>query len=47
MLNGDSNSKKQLCTCGALFFVHFFAVVLRDHNVKRPNLYTFNRGNVV
>ena len=23
------------------FFVHFFAVVLHDHNVKHPNLYTF------
>ena len=27
-------AKKQLCTHSTLFFVHFFAVVLHDYNVK-------------
>ena len=29
-------SKKQLCTRAAHFFVHFFAVVLHDYNLKLP-----------
>ena len=34
--NNRSNQQKQLCTCSTLFFVHFFAVVLHDYNVKLP-----------
>ena len=34
--NNRSNWQKQLCTCSTLFFVHFFAVVLHDYNVKLP-----------
>ena len=48
MLSGESNengekttigviSKKKLCTCIDTFFVHFFAVVLHDYNVKLPD----------
>ena len=29
-------SKKALCSCSTLFFVHFFAVVLHDCNVNIP-----------
>ena len=31
-----SLARKQLSTCSTLFFVHFFAVVLHDYNVKLP-----------
>ena len=57
MLSGEGNekgekqqwvklAKKQLCTCSTLFFVHFFAVVLHDYNVKLQKLpsYTFYDG---
>ena len=52
MLNGDAmitakkksivyvETKKQLCTSSAVFFVNFFAVVLHNHNVKRSSYYT-------
>ena len=42
-------TKKQLCTCSTPFFVHFFAIVSHDYNVKLPETssYTFYRGNVV
>ena len=33
---GLISNKKQLCMCCTLFFVHFFAVVLHDYNVKLP-----------
>ena len=31
--------KSHLCTCRTLFFVHFFAVVLHDDNVKLPETF--------
>ena len=60
MLNGEGNEngektigltsqKEQLCTC-THFFVHFFAVVLDDSNVKLPEtswLHVFPGGNVI
>ena len=43
--------QKQLCTVQHTFFVHFFAVVLHDYNVKLPETklpsYKFYEGIVV
>ena len=61
MLSGEGNagerwkttigliSKKATLHVQHTFFVHFFAVVLHDYNVKLPELlsYTFYGGNVV
>ena len=33
-------SKKALCSCSTLFFVHFLAVVLHDCNVNIPETST-------
>ena len=53
MLSGESNagerwkttigliSKKNNFACAAHFFVHFFAVVLHDYNVKLPETFFF------
>ena len=57
MLRGEGNengekttigliSKKSNLASAAYFFVHFFAVVLHDCNLKLLS-YTFYRGNVV
>ena len=37
-------SKKNNFTSAAHFFVHFFAVVLHDYNVKLPSRHTFYGG---
>ena len=32
----SKKKNQQLCTCSALFLVHFLAVVLEEENVKLP-----------
>ena len=57
MLSGEGNENGEKTTIGLInkkttlhvqytAFIHFFAVVLYDHNVKLPS-YTFHGGNVV
>ena len=57
MLSGEGNENGEKTTIGLISkketlyeqhtsFVHFFAVVLHDYNVKLPS-YTFYGGNVV
>ena len=40
--NNRSNLSKSNFACAAHFFVHFFAVVLHDCNVKLPFLFSFS-----
>ena len=60
MLRGEGNEHGEKTTIGLIsknnnfaraahFFVHFFAVVLHDYNVKLPetSCYAFYEGNVV
>ena len=57
MLSGEGSENGENTTTGLIsknatlhvqhtVFVHFFAVVLHDYNVKRPG-YTFYGGNVI